>query len=72
MVDDIKAIIHDVFRHRLVMSSSAELNEKTNDDIIDLILDQVPAPGDEEREMIEKLKKEREKRELENGDKKDG
>jgi len=67
VVDDVKAIIHDVFRHRLVMSSSAELNEKTNDDIIDLILDQVPAPGDEEKKMREKLEREREKREKENG-----
>ncbi|SFV51713.1 MoxR-like ATPase in aerotolerance operon [hydrothermal vent metagenome] len=72
VVDDVKAIIHDVFRHRLVMSSSAELNEKTNDDIIDLILEQVPAPGDEEREMREKLKMEREKRELASGGSKDG
>ena len=53
------------------MSGSAELNEKTNDDIIDLILEQVPAPGDEERKMREKLKKEREQRELESSSNKD-
>jgi len=39
---DVQAIIHDVFRHRLIKHS--RLNEKTNDDIVDIILEQVPLP----------------------------
>ncbi|MEA3491347.1 MAG: MoxR family ATPase [Campylobacterota bacterium] len=41
---DIKAVLHDVFRHRIIRSHNAEINEISNDDIIDLILTQVPSP----------------------------
>ncbi len=43
-LDDIEAIIHDVFRHRLVISEHALMNNRTNDEIIDIILAQVPKP----------------------------
>lgn len=33
--DDVQAILHDVFRHRLILSFEAEANGKTPDDIID-------------------------------------
>ena len=41
---DIKAIAHDVLRHRLILSYEAEAEEKTSDDIIRLILDSVKVP----------------------------
>ena len=41
---DVQSVIHDVFRHRLVLSDNALLNNTTNNDVIDLILAQVPAP----------------------------
>jgi MoxR-like ATPase len=41
---DVQAIIHDVFRHRLIKSEHTRLSEKTNDDIVDIILEQVPLP----------------------------
>jgi len=41
---DVKSVIHDVFRHRIIHSHNAEINEMTNDKIIDLILVQVPVP----------------------------
>ncbi|MGW8168669.1 MAG: AAA family ATPase [Sulfurovaceae bacterium] len=44
---DVQAVIHDVFRHRLVKSEHTRLNEKTNDDIVDIILEQVPLPPEE-------------------------
>ena len=43
-VEDVHAIIHDVFRHRLVISEHALMNDRTNDEIIDIILKQVPKP----------------------------
>ncbi|MFT7824136.1 MAG: AAA family ATPase [Sulfurimonas sp.] len=47
---DIKEILHDVFRHRIIMSEHAKFNEFTNDQIIDLVLKQVKSPFDEEEE----------------------
>lgn len=41
---DVQSVIHDVFRHRLVLSENALLNNTNNNDVIDLILVQVPAP----------------------------
>lgn len=41
---DVKSVIHDVFRHRIIHSHNAEINEVSNDKIIDLILEQVPVP----------------------------
>ncbi|MEA3455926.1 MAG: MoxR family ATPase [Campylobacterota bacterium] len=41
---DVKSVIHDVFRHRIIRSHNAEINNVDNDGIIDLILEQVPVP----------------------------
>jgi len=43
-IEDVHAVIHDVFRHRLVISEHALMNNRTNDEIIDIILAQVPKP----------------------------
>ena len=40
--DDVQAVIHDVFRHRLILSFEAEANGKTPDAIIDDLLTVVP------------------------------
>lgn len=40
--DDVQAVLHDVFRHRLLLSFEAEANGMTPDKVIDLILTQVP------------------------------
>jgi len=45
---DVRSIIHDVFRHRLIRSHNAEINDVDNDKIVDLILEQVPVPKVEE------------------------
>ncbi len=42
--DDIKTIGPDVLRHRLVLSYEAEAEEKTTDDLVQLIFDHVPVP----------------------------
>ena len=42
--DDIKAIAHDVLRHRILLSYEAEAEEVTSDDIIDKILNKVKVP----------------------------
>lgn len=41
--DDVQAVIHDVFRHRLILDFEAEAQGITSDDIIDQILNFVPA-----------------------------
>jgi len=43
-VHDVRAVIHDVFHHRLVISEHALQNKRTPEGIIDLILEQVPSP----------------------------
>ena len=43
-LEDVHTVIHDVFRHRLVISEHALTNNRTNDEIIDIILEQVPLP----------------------------
>lgn len=40
--DDVQAVLHDVFRHRLLLSFEAEANGMTADTVIDLLLNQVP------------------------------
>lgn len=40
--DDVQAIAHDVFRHRLILSFEAEANGVTADQVIDELLNQVP------------------------------
>ncbi|WP_373029546.1 AAA family ATPase [Sulfurovum sp.] len=41
---DVQAVIHDVFHHRLVISEHALTNKRTAEEIIDIILGQVPLP----------------------------
>jgi MoxR-like ATPase len=43
-VKDIQEVIHDVFRHRLIMTEHAKFNEFTNDKLIDLVVQQVKVP----------------------------
>jgi MoxR-like ATPase len=42
--DDIHAIIHDVLRHRLLLTFSAEAEGITTDDVIDTLLNRVAVP----------------------------
>lgn len=42
--DDVVFICHDVFEHRIILSSKAKLAEKTPSDIISDIIKNVPAP----------------------------
>lgn len=42
--DDVQAIVHDVIRHRIILSFEAEANGYRKDSIIDALLDSVPAP----------------------------
>ena len=43
-VEDVQAVIHDVFRHRLILSEHTHTNGITYNEIIDIILKQVPLP----------------------------
>ena len=43
-VIDVHAVIHDVFHHRLVISEHALTNKRTPEEIIDILLEQVPEP----------------------------
>jgi MoxR-like ATPase len=43
-VQDVKSVIHDVFHHRLVITEHALQNNRTPEEIIDIILEQVPLP----------------------------
>ncbi len=40
--DDVQAVIHDIFRHRLLISFEAEANGLTKDDITDKVIELVP------------------------------
>ncbi len=40
--DDVRAILHDVFRHRLILSFEAEANGITPDKVIDELIQRVP------------------------------
>lgn len=42
--DDVQAVAHDVFRHRLIRSFEADARGITNDFLIDQLLQQVPVP----------------------------
>lgn len=42
--DDVKAIVADVLRHRIVPSFEAEAEDLSSDDIIKMILEEVPVP----------------------------
>ena len=41
--DDIRAVIHDILRHRIILTFEAEANGITADKVIDLLLDSVPS-----------------------------
>ncbi len=43
-VEDVKAVIHDVFRHRIIKSEHTKFSGIHNDEIIDIIIEHVPAP----------------------------
>ena len=43
-IEDIHAVVHDVFRHRMVISEHAKLNGRSEDDVTDIILQQVSIP----------------------------
>ncbi|MEM4260146.1 MAG: MoxR family ATPase [Candidatus Woesearchaeota archaeon] len=42
--EDVKAISHDVLRHRVLLTYEAEAENKTSDEIIDQILDKIKVP----------------------------
>lgn len=41
---DVEEIVHDVLRHRLVLSYEAQAQEMTPDDVIDKLLEKIPVP----------------------------
>jgi len=41
---DVKEIAHDVLRHRIILTYEAEAEEMTSDDLISLILNEIPVP----------------------------
>ena len=40
--DDVRAVVHDVFRHRLILSFEAEANAVSADQVTDELLAKVP------------------------------
>ena len=42
--DDVQSVVHDVFRHRLILSFEAEAQGLTADDAIDELIRQVAVP----------------------------
>ena len=43
--DDVQSMVHDVLRHRLILSFEAEANGITTDQVIDELIQQVPVAG---------------------------
>ena len=43
-VDDVKSVVHDVFRHRLIKSEHTRFSGIENDEIIDIVIANVPEP----------------------------
>jgi MoxR-like ATPase len=41
---DVKEVVHDVLRHRIILTYEAEAENITSDAVIDKILDSVPVP----------------------------
>ncbi|GAB1259574.1 MoxR family ATPase [Aurantivibrio plasticivorans] len=41
--DDVQAVVHDVLRHRIILSFEAEANGVTSDQVIDKLINTVPA-----------------------------
>ena len=60
-LQDVLAMVHEVFRHRLIISEHAVLNGRTIDDVVDIIIEQVPVPKsiapDAREVMIERAKR---------------
>jgi len=54
-------VIHDVFCRRMIASEHSWVNKRTKDNIINIILKQVPIPKrfepDEREEMLNKVKR---------------
>ena len=42
--EDVQSIVHDVLRHRLILTFDAEAQGVTTDDVIDTLIEQVPVP----------------------------
>ena len=42
--EDVRAVCHDVMRHRMGLSYEAEANNITPDEVINEILDKIPVP----------------------------
>jgi MoxR-like ATPase len=42
--DDVQAVLHDVIRHRIILSFEAEASGHSTDSVIDKLLESVPAP----------------------------
>jgi MoxR-like ATPase len=42
--DDVHAVVHDVLRHRVLLSYEAEADGMTVDQLVDRLLDKVPVP----------------------------
>jgi MoxR-like ATPase len=42
--DDVQAIAHDALRHRLILTFDAEAQGVTADDVVDILINQVPVP----------------------------
>ncbi|KUJ72266.1 MoxR family ATPase [Thiomicrospira sp. WB1] len=40
--DDVQAVVHDIFRHRLLLSFEAEAADQTPDSVVDALLERVP------------------------------
>ncbi len=43
-IDDVRALAHPVLRHRILLNFHAESEQKTTDQLIDMLLDTVPQP----------------------------
>jgi MoxR-like ATPase len=42
--EDVKQVIHEVLRHRLILTFEAEAEEVNSDKVIDIILEKIPSP----------------------------
>ncbi len=60
-VEDVQSIIHDVFRHRLTRSEHTRFSGIENDEIIDIIVKQVPAPAIKREDILNRVKKREER-----------
>jgi MoxR-like ATPase len=54
-IDDVLAMVHEVFRHRLIISEHARHNGRTVDDVVNIIIEQVPTPHDMESDAREAM-----------------